>query len=229
MTILVLVIVVFGLLLAAGVTGIVLHVRKSAARTEELRRLAPSLGLTPMAPETVIRGEQPGEAAIWDAAGGAFGLASRGIVDNLFRGERDGREVWLFDFSYSRTPGPGGTRMRATVVSLALPEPLPSFRMTPEGRLDKVVASLGGQDIDFESAPEFSRRYHLQAPDETAIRTLFSPAVLDFFAAHQGLNLAAVEDRLVVHSPAAPDGRLPARDIAALLDRTSEIAARLRA
>lgn len=228
MTILVLVFVVFGLLLAAGVAGIVLHIRRSAERTGELRRLAPSLGLTPVAPEQVIRGEQPGEAAIWDAAGAAFGLVSRGIVDNLFRGERDGREFWLFDFSYSRTPGPSSGGMRATVVSLALHEPLPPFRMAPEGRLERVVASLGGQDIDFESAPEFSRRYHLQAPDEAAVRSLFSPAVLDFFAAREGLNLAAVGDRLVLHSPAAQDGRLPARDIQALLDQTSEIAARLR-
>jgi hypothetical protein len=140
-TILVLVIVVFGLLSAAAVTGIVLHIRRSAERTDELRRLAPSLGLTPIAPEQVIRGEQPGEAAIWDAAGGTFGLVSRGIVDNLFRGERDGREVWLFDFSYSRTPGPSSGGMRATVVSLALREPLPPFRMTPEGRLHRQTSN----------------------------------------------------------------------------------------
>jgi len=121
-----LVVLVFGLLLVAALAGIYLQFRKSQARTEALLQLAPSLELTPVQPEALVRGEQPGEADVWDAAGTALGLTrnTRGSVSNLFHGRRDGRDVWLFDFADTRTPGSSDTR-QATVVSVEARGPLP--------------------------------------------------------------------------------------------------------
>jgi hypothetical protein len=124
-------VVVFVLLLAGAVAGIVREVKRSAARADELRALATSLDLTSVTPEELVRGERPGEADVWDAAGVAFGLArdNRGIVSNLFHGSREGRDLWLFDFSYARIPG--SSSLRSTVVSVGVRGPLPTLDLVP--------------------------------------------------------------------------------------------------
>ena len=128
---LVLGVVVFALLLAAAVAGIVREAKRSATRADDLRALAVSLDLTPVTPEELVRGERPGEADVWDAAGVAFGLArdNRGLVSNLFHGRRDDRDLWLFDYSYARVPG--SSSLRATVVSVGVRGPLPTLDLLP--------------------------------------------------------------------------------------------------
>jgi hypothetical protein len=145
-------ILVFGLLLAGAVAGIVFEVRKSAARDEALRTLAPSLDLTAVTPEELVRGERPGEADVWDAADVAFRLGrnNRGVVSNLFHGRREDRDVWLFDYCYSRTPGSG--RLRATVVSVGLRGPLPTLDLVPGGGHELVVVD-GGTRLVCHSVP----------------------------------------------------------------------------
>ena len=130
---LVLGVVAFALLLAAAVAGIVREAKRSATRADDLRALAVSLDLTPVTPEELVRGERPGEADVWDAAGVAFGLArdNRGIVSNLFHGSREGRDLWLFDFSYARMPG--SSSLRSTVVSVGVRAPLPTLDLPVGG------------------------------------------------------------------------------------------------
>ena len=225
------VLILFALLLAGSIAGIVISVRRNARRTEQWLRLAPGLSLTPIQPEELIRRQGPGEAAVWDAAGDAFGLArgNRGQVTNLFHGERDGRDVWLFDFCYSRSPGPPGGSLRATVVSLALHDPLPRFKLSPEGLMDRLIDATGGSDIDFPTNATFSRLYALQGEDEAAVRALFSEPVLDYFGGRSGCSVASVGGRLVCHSVATTDGRVPVSDIASLLGQAVEVARQLRA
>ena len=64
---------------------------------------------------------------------------------------------------------------------------LPSFSLKPEGFLHRLVASLGLQDINFDTHPEFSRMYQLQGSDEESVRELFQPGVLEYFEQHKGL------------------------------------------
>ena len=144
-------VLVFGLLLAGGVTGIVLEVRKSAARAEALRALAASLDLTAVTPEELVRGERPGEADVWDAAGVAFrhNRNNRGVVSNLYHGEREGRDFWLFDYAHERAPRSGN--LRATVVSVGVRGPLPSLDLLPRG--DGLVFTDAGTRLVCHGAP----------------------------------------------------------------------------
>lgn len=206
--VLIVVVLVFGLLTAGAVAGIVLQLRASGKRMEALLQLAPRLELTPVQPEALVRGQHAGEADVWDAAGAAFGLAptNRGQVANLFHGQREGRDVWLFDFSYSRIPGPHSTSLRTTVVSLALRATLPQFRLSPPGTVDV-----------------------LRAEDEAAVRGLLSPAVLESLTGSSTLTVASVGHRLVCHGTPAADGRTPLADVPSLLDHAVETARQLRA
>ncbi len=74
---------------------------------------------------------------------------------------------------------------------------LPAFRLGPEGLLGKIGGSLGFQDIDFHSNPEFSKLYILKGDDERAVRRLFSPEVLHFYQRQKRVHSAGKGDKLV--------------------------------
>ena len=54
---------------------------------------------------------------------------------------------------------------------------VPAFQASPERLMDKIEAAFGGQDIDFDSDPEFSRRYWLRGVDVSGVRRLFNSSV----------------------------------------------------
>ena len=76
---------------------------------------------------------------------------------------------------------------------------LPEFELRPEHFFHKIGQALGYSDIDFETHPEFSRRYLLRGPDEAAIRDFFQPELLSFFESNQGVSLEASGDRLIYY------------------------------
>jgi hypothetical protein len=46
---------------------------------------------------------------------------------------------------------------------------LPGFELRPENIIDKMKVALAHQHADFDSHPEFSKRYVLQSPDEKPV------------------------------------------------------------
>jgi hypothetical protein len=136
--------------------------RALRARTEALTALGRRLGLrfaasigNPPAPPSLSAGrpETPGTF--------------------LLEGRLDGKETAVFDY----TIGSGKNARTQTVVTLrAEGRSLPSFLLTPETFVDKLAATMGGQDIDFDDDAEFSKAYRLRG-DEGAIRQVFGPAV----------------------------------------------------
>ena len=60
---------------------------------------------------------------------------------------------------------------------------LPQFALSPERWFTRLGEKFGMQDIDFAESPEFSRAYRLKGPDEAGIRSLFTPAIRQFFTA----------------------------------------------
>ncbi len=97
---------------------------------------------------------------------------------NLMRGSAAGCAACVFDFEYSQGEG----KSIQTVAAFRLSRgSLPDFELRPENLLHKIGAAFGYQDIDFESHPQFSRRYLLRGGDEDAVRKLFDPGVLAFF------------------------------------------------
>lgn len=106
-------------------------------------------------------------------------------VRNHAVGERNGRPVAVFDFSYVTGSGKSRTVWRQTVVHLQLPgAQLPAFVLRPEHVFHKIGGMFGYQDIDVEGDPEFSRLYLVRGADEAAIRALFDTDVRDFYHRH---------------------------------------------
>ncbi len=139
------------------------------------------------------------------------------------QGVARGAPVSIFDYRYFITSGNNNNRSREqTVACFDLPgAALPAFSLRPETVWSKMGAMLGGQDIDFDSAPDFSSRYILQGTDEAAVRRLFGDRVLAFYAARPGLCTEGGGDRLIFYRA---DKRVKPEALSAFLDEGLEIA-----
>jgi hypothetical protein len=149
--------------------------------------------------------------------------SSRGFR-NIMNGSFAGFQTSLFDYSYTTSDGRNSSTWTQTVAAFMQDAHLPMFELRPEGFLDRVGEAFVHRDIDFESHPEFSRRYLLRGGDEQAVRELFTPALLTFFEAlppERKWHIEGGEGTLFVYRSAAtvkPD------DIRSFLEETSSIA-----
>ncbi|HEX8392945.1 MAG TPA: hypothetical protein VF665_11355 [Longimicrobium sp.] len=155
---------------SAGTAVAVLRARRRPSRAERLRGLAKELGMSfePL----------PALGSIPETQ--RFELFTQGEdreMRHVLRGERDGRRVELFDYSFVRGAGGRSARWRHTVVHVHDPAlRLPAFLLRPENVVHRVGERFF-QDIDLMDAPEFSRDFLLQGTDEDAVRRAFGPAV----------------------------------------------------
>ncbi len=136
---------------------------------------------------------------------GGFTLFSHGHakkLTNLLRGTTPELDVAVFDYRYTVGGGHHRHTSRQTVVSFRFPGGrLPRFSLRPETVWHRIGSWLGYQDINFESHPVFSQKYLLRGKDEPAIRSLFTPDVLEQFEARTGLCVEGAADRLIVYRP----------------------------
>lgn len=99
---------------------------------------------------------------------------------------------------------------------------LPVFELSVEGFL-----KAGGQDLDFASHPAFSKRFRLRGDDETAVRNLFNPRVLDFFESLRddfGQTIEGAGEYVVVYRSAR---RVKPEAVKAFVEEATAIAAAL--
>lgn len=107
-----------------------------------------------------------------------FTAGWRQQIRNYAAGERDGRRVAVFDYTYVMGAGRSRSTWRQTVVHVRSDAlALPAFVLRPEHVHHKVGALFGYQDIDLEADERFSDRYLLRGTDEAAIRARFTPEV----------------------------------------------------
>jgi hypothetical protein len=169
-----------------------------------------------------------------------YPLFQRGHPDacratNFLRGVRNGMDVVLFDYNYTtkHTIGRGFelrpvglireySRYGQSVAAFRYPHKLfPQFEMRPESFAQRVGAFMGMQDIDFESHPEFSKRYLLRGKSEKAVRDVFTHQALGYFSQEPGWSLEANGEWLVTYR----DNRLmPPDKLEAFLEETTRIA-----
>ncbi len=102
---------------------------------------------------------------------------TRGGFNNVMLGSVAGMEVAVFDYVYQV----GKSVATLSLAAFARDHELPPFELRSESVFDKIGEAFGHRDIDFESNPEFSRRYFLRSPDEASARALFTPGLLAYF------------------------------------------------
>lgn len=129
-----------------------------------------------------------------------FKLFSRGRehrVSNLIEGDSGEVKISIFDYQFLTGGKKSNMLHRQTIVAFRSEHlRFPEFTMRPEIFLDKLGPTLGMQDLDFKTHPEFSKLFVLEGPDEAAIRSYFTPAVLEFFERHPNNSLEASDDTM---------------------------------
>ncbi len=100
---------------------------------------------------------------------------------NIMTGSSSGAAVTLFDYSYVTSDGRNAQTHAQTVASFSKPGmQMPEFEMQPKGIMGKIVDALSHKNINFDSHPEFSRRYQVRSPEQEMARELFNPTLLSF-------------------------------------------------
>jgi hypothetical protein len=112
------------------------------------------------------------------------------ISKNLVQGEINGATFRIFDCG---TKFGRDFSFKTTVFVESNSLNLPSFSLSPE----KFGGIFGGQDIDFETHPEFSKSYLLKSDDENLIRRLFDNSVLNFYGQNPGLTVLGNANQLL--------------------------------
>jgi hypothetical protein len=185
--------VMIGIFVLLAIVATLLASAAAKRRTEALGRVAETLGFNLTTQASV--GSVPGFTAL--------PLASRGksqAVHNLLTGRIDGHDLRVFDFKYVTGSGKHRQTHRQSVVGVTLPAArLPPFTLQPESIWNKIGALFGSRDINFENHPEFSRRYHLRADMEEAVRAVFQDPVLHHFETMDGVSLEANGNTFILY------------------------------
>lgn len=101
----------------------------------------------------------------------------RGRYLNAMTGAVGGMDAAVFDYTYQM----GKSTVTLTVVAFTHDRQLPPFELRSENIFDKMAEAFVHKDIDFDSNPEFSRRYYLRSPDDAQVRNLFTTGLLAYF------------------------------------------------
>jgi hypothetical protein len=100
---------------------------------------------------------------------------------NIMTGSSSGMAVSLFDYSYVVSDGRNAKTHAQSVAAFSKNGvQIPEFGMGPKGILGKITDVLSHKNINFESNPDFTRRYQVRAPEQERTRELFTPALLAF-------------------------------------------------
>lgn len=146
---------------AVGVIGVIGYLVYLAdkKRTEALQQYAQAHGLTFEGTGTDLGG--------WVQGFKLFNQGRSRQLKNVMRGAKERAQVALADYKYVTGGGKSSTTHRQTVCVVRYPGlHLPHFFVRRQVPLfDALGKMFGGQDLDFEEDPQFSKAYVLQSDE----------------------------------------------------------------
>jgi hypothetical protein len=165
---------VFALFIVIAITLWILSSVQAKKRTQALEAVAAEIGLN-------FAGNDQSRAIQVRTA--LFNKGSSRKFRNIMNGASAGFQASLFDYSYTISTGRSSSTYTQTVAAFVQNISLPLFELRPENFMHKVSEVFVHRDINFDSHPEFSRRFVLRGKEEDKIRELFTPALLTFLEA----------------------------------------------
>ncbi len=194
---------------------VVVSRRRERERTEELRRLAETLGLAFEEKADVAAVRELGDVQL-------YGRGHSKRVANLMTGRLGEQQLAIFDYRYTVGSGKHQNTSNQTVVILpSAKTSLPDLQLAPENPLYKIAEFLGYQDIDIDSSPEFSRRYIVRGADEAAVRAALYPGATSYFAEHEGWTVEVQSGTVCIYRA---NRRSKAEDMRAFIEEASAAA-----
>ncbi len=182
--------IVFGIIaVIGGIIAISIHLEKK--RTEAMRSVAATMNFTfAEKPDKALR-ERLSHLHL-------FSQGHSKKIRNVLTGRAGEMDVRLFDYRYTTGGGKNSHTWRQTVMLCeSATMSLPNFALRPERFFHKIGQVFGYQDIDFDTHPDFSKRYLLKGDDEKEIRKLFHADALAFYESHGKLSTEAADHQLI--------------------------------
>ena len=131
-----------------------------------------------------------------------FSKGHGGKVKNEMWGNRNGIDISIFGYQYTESHGNNSSTYKQTVVTMNSKKlKFPTFELKPENTFHKIGQVFGYQDIDFEEFPDFSKEYLLRGDNESDIRKLFTPRIINFFESNKNLCIEAQNNTLIFYKP----------------------------
>ncbi len=184
-------IIIAGAVIIVGL--IALSVRHERQRTEKMNQIADELGMTFDA-----QGDHSVRRSLYQFR--LFNRGRRRRFKNMLSGEKAGVTLAIFGYSYVTGSGKNSSTHQQTVFSFQSDSlRMPQFELCPEHVFHKIGQAFGGKDIDFESHPEFSKRFVLRGDNETEIRRFFTPERLAFFEGNDRIRMEAQGNHFIVY------------------------------
>ena len=190
-------------MLAFGAGMLWLGAKRAKQRRTDLQQLAREFDLSFFEKDTFGLGTQLKAFDLFSRERGIRWKGKSNRITNVMRGQVDGTDVYLFDYTYIVHTGKSSHAVRQTVFfandkNLQLPD----FRLKPEGWWQKILTKTGaGRDINFEGNPDFSKRFWLTGEIEDLIREKFSPELQRFLAARPSIHLEGSNYYLIAYKP----------------------------
>ena len=185
--------IVFAFFISMGIFAVCYSNHLSRKRVEQLQAVASDLGLEyrDNGSKLLMKQLEKFELKFVD---------NRKKIANVISGETDNVSISIFDLQFSVGKSQQSQRHTQTTVILGSPQlSLPKFELRTEIFLDKMFGKmLDHQDIDFESHPDFSKKFVL-AGDEAAVRDLFQPHILEFFEGKNDVFVEGAGDEIVFY------------------------------
>lgn len=210
-------IIIISAVVLSVIVRIVFDLIKSRREKPAYRALADSLGFT--------LSEHPGiESLPRKDEFFLFSSNSSESVPIMLSGTIENVEVRIFDYSYSKFSALQERQLPSKLQTLALfqcpDHRWPDFMMRPDSFAMKLPKMLGVRDIDFDDAPEFSKRYFLSGSDDAAIRGVFRKEVTDAFARRSGWCMEAHGDVVAFW---CQDKRVPPKHLRPFIEETIQL------
>jgi hypothetical protein len=193
-------ILLFALLLVAlaAIVGLtratmVLLRRYEARRTRQIQAVLSRLGFT-------LQEEREG---LYLRFVGLFKIGQRGHsrqISNHFESALHADGITqLMDYSFEEGSGKGRRAFRHTLAVISDKRmELPAFVLAPQKIFSRIAQRFGAHDIDFDGFPRFNGTFKLQGDDEAAVRSLFTPVVIEELERHPDITLEGRAGNLLI-------------------------------
>jgi hypothetical protein len=191
----------------------------SRKRTKALTAVAPEIGF-------YFQGEDwNGPQQAPDLTTALFKKGRNGEYRNIMTGSAAGFRTAFFDYAFTVGYGRSQRTYRQTVAAFSHKASLlPQFALRTKGILQKIGNAFVHKDINFDSHPEFSRRYQLRGPDEPQLRAVCTPQLLSFLEQldrKKNWRLEGKNDTLILYRAGK---RVKPADFRSHLEETSTLA-----
>jgi hypothetical protein len=210
-------VVAAGLVLVVIVIPVWFMLRQEKRRTAALGTVAASLGAT----------FQPqGSPEDMAALIGYSHIGSHGetrVLTNIIKLPANGdRTIQLFDYYYRIGMGKTATSFDQTVCRMeSSATNLPEFLLHPESFVYTAAKVLGAQDLGFPDFPQFNRMFTVHGANESLIRQVLTPKVIQFCQERPTIILEGSGNRVLAYRSAA---RVKPEALAGFLDEGKQIA-----